>query len=387
MKDILIDLAVCIPSKNESLTISQVAATIDKGMSRYYPEMNCIIVNIDSNSNDGTSKTFLDTPTQHRKLSIQAFKKEHDGKGVNLHQFLALASEINVKYGVVIDADLENIEEEWIPNLVEPILSKKADFVTPLYSRHKFDATITNHLCLPILYGEWKATIHQPIGGEFSFSQKYIYSALKALNEIHSQPNLLSTRVDCFGIDIFLTTHAIANNFVIHQSYLGQKIHRFREIRALKSMFLDVAFTLFQTIISYRNKKVDLHTIKPPQDPTPPLETSIKIELPALHTLIAEEVGALSSGASLQYKQLTNLVESKKLNNDNQFLLSINPQEWVLILKNILDRGLSDAYLQEVIEALYPLFLARLVNHFTNIADLNFTQAQHLVEEQIKLMR
>lgn len=387
MKDIHIDLAVCIPSKNESLTISHVTATIDKGLSRYYPEMNCIIINIDSNSNDGTSKTFLDTPTQHRKVSIEAVKKEHTGKGVNLHQFLALASEMNVKCGMVIDADLESIEEEWIHNLGEPILSKKADFVTPLYSRHKFDATITNHLCVPILYGEWEATIHQPIGGEFSFSQKYINSALKALNEIHSQPNPLSTRTDSFGIDIFLTTHAIANNFVIHQSYLGQKIHRFREIRALKSMFMDVAITLFQTITSYRNKKGDLHPIKPPQDPTPPLETSIKIELPALLTLIAEEVGVLSSGASLQYKQLTNLVESRKLNNDNQVLLSINPQEWVRILKDILDRDLSDTYLQEVIEALYPLFLARLVNHFTNIADLNFTQAEHLVKEQIKLMR
>lgn len=387
MMNMTFDLAVCIPSKNESLTISKVTSTIDKGLSRYYPKKNCIIINVDSNSNDGTSKIFLDTLTQSKKLAIQASKKKHAGKGTNLHQFLALASDMNIECGVVIDADLESIEEQWISNLIEPIPSKKADFVTPLYSRHKFDATITNHLCLPILHGEWKAAIHQPIGGEFSFSRKYIHSALITLNEIHSHKNPLSSATDCFGIDIFLTTHAIANNFTIHQSYLGQKIHRFREIRALKGMFLDVAFTLFQSTFNYRGRNVELKLIKPSQDPIPPLETNIEIELSTLSALIVKEVETLSLSASLQYNQLINLVKSRELDNNSGTLLLITSQDWALILKDILNKKPRPAQLQEIVEALYPLFLARLADHFTNIADLDFSQAEHFVKSQINLMQ
>lgn len=382
------DIAICIPSKNEKSTIASVTSTIDRGLNQHYPEVNCVIINIDSHSNDGTQKLFLDTPTRCKKVSLLSSKQSYTGKGINLHQFLTIASNMGVKCGVVIDADLESIAEGWIPNLIEPILLKNADFVAPLYSRHKYDATITNHLCVPIIFGEWGTAIRQPIGGEFSFSQKYIQSALNALNEIHSQESNLSAAVDRFGIDIFLTTHAIANNFEIYQSYLGQKVHRFREIRELRGMFLDVSFTLFQVISMYRGitKKHDL--LYSPQEATPPLESDLCIEPSELCTLIASEVAALSTNSLSQYCRLIDLIQPNRPTHNNRgAILAITMQEWVVILKYFLNRCLHNLHSQDLIEALYPLFLARLVDHFSIIANLKYVNAEFIVQEQMKLMR
>lgn len=382
------DIAVCIPSKNENSTIVKVTTTIDRGLSQYYPELKCVIINIDSNSNDETRQLFIDTPTNCKKISILASKNGRFGKGVNLHQFLLLAGKMNVKCGATIDADLESINEEWIQNLVEPILSKKADFITPLYSRHKYDATITNHLCRPIIFSKWKALIYQPIGGEFSFSQKYIQSVLNELNKVHLEQSTLSNAIDRFGIDIFLTIHAIANNFKIYQAYLGQKIHRFREICELKGMFLDVATALFQIIPACGNVNTKQCLMHPPQQVISPLESSLHIDFHQLSTLITEEVAALSTNSLNQYLGLINLIRPRSLiSKEGEILLTITPQEWVVILQCIQNRYSSKSYLDENIEALYPLFLARLASHFSTIGNLRYAQAESLIQQQAQLMR
>ena len=48
---------------------------------------------------------------------------------------------------------------------VEP-LQDGYDFVNPIYSRHKYDGTITNHVCYPLLNGVLCTNLRQPIGGE-----------------------------------------------------------------------------------------------------------------------------------------------------------------------------------------------------------------------------
>ena len=388
MKNTPYDIAVCIPSKNENSTIARVTSTIDRGLSQHYPEIKCAIINIDSNSKDGTQELFINTPTRCKKISLLASKKSYSGKGVNLHQFLFIANEMNVKCGVAIDADLESINEGWLPNLIEPILSKKADFVVPLYSRHKYDATITNHICLPIIFGIWGSTIRQPIGGEFSFSKNYIHSALDALNVLHLHESNLSAAVDRFGIDIFLTTHAITSNFIIHQSYLGQKVHRFREIQDLKGMFFDVSLTLLEVVSKYRVTTKKHNPIHPPQDATPPLESNLHLPLSEFDTLIAGEVAALSANSMNQYYRLIDLIRPNHLiHNKNGALKAITSQEWVVILKYILGRCLQGPPSKTFVEALYPLFLARLVDHFSIVENLKYTEAEFLVQEQAKLMR
>ncbi len=93
------------------------------------------------------------------------------------------------------------------------------DYVTPIYLRHKYDGTITNHIAYPILRTLYGLRVRQPIGGDFGFSGRLAraFLAEKAWND----------KIANFGIDIWMTTIAIARRFNVCQAFLGSpKIHR-----------------------------------------------------------------------------------------------------------------------------------------------------------------
>jgi hypothetical protein len=372
------DIAICIPSKDEGHTISNVVRIVDAGLREYYPQKKSIIINIDSYSSDDTCDHFLSTPSVTPKISIKESRDSRLGKGINLHKFFSLAEEMTIECGAVIDGDLESIDPKWIFQLLQPVLADGIDFVTPLYSRHKYDATITNQLCFPLLYGKWGVAVRQPIGGEFAFSQRYITSALRELNHLNTASEVVMPFVDAFGIDIFLTTHALKNQFSIHQSYLGQKLHRFREISTLKNMFTDVAAALFTQLS--KEHKGDLPKSYPLDllEATPAFETDIVIDGEASKAHLIAEHAKLKDATLKIYQVLAKIAKPQNDPNKDSALLSINSDEWVNILAYYLRNPVSPENLRDTLAALYPLFIARLNDQFKQVANLNYQESEKI---------
>ena len=46
----------------------------------------------------------------------------------------------------MVDSDLRNITADWAKYLIDPILEKGYQYVSPVYVRHKYDGTITNNI-------------------------------------------------------------------------------------------------------------------------------------------------------------------------------------------------------------------------------------------------
>ena len=129
--------------------------------------MKWVIVNADGGSREGTSDVIASStggvPT------ITGAYVGPPGKGSAFRAIFEVASELEVQACAVVDSDLRSITPEWIHRLISPVREGRADYVTPLYARHKFDGTITNNVAYPLtraLYG-WR--LRQPIGGEFGF--------------------------------------------------------------------------------------------------------------------------------------------------------------------------------------------------------------------------
>jgi glycosyltransferase involved in cell wall biosynthesis len=385
------DIAVCVPTKNESLTIANVVSIIDAGLKKYYANLKSIIINIDSQSIDNTTSTFLKTPTTSEKLAVSADIENKTGKGINIYKFLNIAKDMRATCGVVIDGDLESIAPEWIWELVQPIISGESDFVAPLYSRHKYDATITNHLCFPIIYAEWGEVVRQPIGGEFSFSQRYIVSALNDLDNRHTDAHQTTDAINAFGIDIFLTTHAIQNKFLLQQSYLGRKTHRFREIHTLKSMFLDVTTVLFYQIRQNRQNisnslQAQLERVLT-QKPTPAFEIDMEIDSDAITRHLLSEFSDLNSHALETYFRLTQLIDSERASRrPREALLAVDTSQWTNIIKLFIRDDLFSPTLGVSLQALYPLFLARIYDHFSNVKQLSYAESESLLFDQASLL-
>ena len=235
------DIIVGIPSYNESDTIPYVTKTVGEGLAEYFPDKKSIIVNVDNNSPDNTKEAFLGTKTRIEKKYISTAHGIR-GKGNNILNLFNFAKQVDAEVVIVVDADLKSITKEWIEYLGRPVVDGY-DYVTPLYSRHQFDGTITNHMCYPVMFGILSMDIRQPIGGEFAFSPKLIKHLLKqSWTESAKQ----------YGIDIFMSLNAALGGFKICQSGLGAKIHK-ASAPKLGIMFEQVIETLLTILVNNKN--------------------------------------------------------------------------------------------------------------------------------------
>jgi hypothetical protein len=133
---------------------------------------------------------------------------------------------------------------EWVELLLKPALSD-FDYVAPLYQRHKYDGTITNNIIYPLTRALYGKQVRQPIGGDFGFSGR--------MTKFYLSKEVWETDVARYGIDIWMTTSAVANGFKTCQSFLGAKIHDPKDPGTdLSSMLSQVVGATFDLMETYR---------------------------------------------------------------------------------------------------------------------------------------
>ncbi|MFH1671816.1 MAG: glycosyl transferase family 2, partial [Pseudomonadota bacterium] len=104
--------------------------------------------------------------------------------------------------------------------------------------------TITNSIVYPLTRALYGKSIRQPIGGDFGFSGK--------LASFYLTKDVWETDVARFGIDIWMTTTAVANSFKICQAYLGAKIHDAKDPGSdLSAMLHQVVSSVFKLMEEY----------------------------------------------------------------------------------------------------------------------------------------
>jgi len=237
------DMVVGIPSYHEADNIAYPTDVASRGLIECFPDKKAVIINVDNHSTDGTKDAFLNTPTKIPKIYIST-PPGVKGKGNNFKNLFEAVVELNAKAVVVVDADLKSITPQWIRYLGEPLLGR-FDYVAPIYARHKYDGSITNHIAYPMLRSLFGLRVRQPIGGDFGFSGKLARAFLSE--------KLWNDKIANFGIDIWMTTIAIARRFNICQAFLGTpKIHNPKDPgKDLGPMFTQVVSTLFDLMIDF----------------------------------------------------------------------------------------------------------------------------------------
>jgi glucosylglycerate synthase len=262
------DILVGIPSYNNANTIGHVVKAVQAGLLKYFPDKQSVLVNSDGGSIDNTKEIVKEAGVDLNSILIHHNAEKFfkistpyqgiPGKGSSFRTIFEIASALNVKACAVVDSDLRSITPEWIELLISPVLNNGFDFVAPYYHRHKYDGTITNSIIYPMTRALYGKHIRQPIGGDFGFSGK--------LAEFYASKNVWQTDVARFGIDIWMTTSAVASGFKICQSFLGAKIHDAKDPSAdLSSMLYQVVNSLFKLMDEYSSvwKTVD-HSINIP---------------------------------------------------------------------------------------------------------------------------
>ncbi len=222
------DILVGIPSYNNARTIGHVVRAVQAGLAKYFPNQKAVLIDSDGGSTDGTVQIVQNTAIENyesiliRHRNAPVFKMAipyHGipGKGSAFRTVFEIADALNVKACAVVDSDLRSITPEWAELLLKPVLEEGFDYVAPLYHRHKYDGTITNSIIYPLTRALYGKQVRQPIGGDFGFSGR--------LAKFYLGKEVWESDVARYGIDIWMTTEAIANDFKVAQSFLGAKIH------------------------------------------------------------------------------------------------------------------------------------------------------------------
>jgi len=232
------DILVGIPSYNNQSTIEHVIQMVSHGLFNHYKDMRSVILVADGGSTDDTrevAREFQIKPWQEKIVSIY---RGPAGKGSAFRSIFEAGKRLKVKACMVVDSDLRSITSDWVKYLLEPVLEMGYEYVSPLYSRYKYDGTITNNIVYNLTRVLYGLRIRQPIGGDFAFAGR--------LAGYYVEQDVWETDVARYGIDIWMTTNAITNNFKICQSNLGVKIHDAKDPgESLGPMFRQVIHTLF----------------------------------------------------------------------------------------------------------------------------------------------
>ena len=250
------DLVIGIPSYNNSRTIAHVVRAAYAGLAKYFPQLTAVVINSDGGSTDNTRDAVLSAQVDdnHVMLVSTPLVAAHrlsfpyhgvPGKGSAFRLVFRMAARLQAKACAVVDSDLRSITPEWIDMLLRPILFASYDFVAPYYQRHKYDGTITNSIVYPLTRSLYGVRVRQPIGGEFGISARLIARYLERDD--------WDTDVARYGIDIWMTTVAIAEGFRVCQSFLGAKLHDAKDPSSdLSAMLQQVVGSVFMLMEEYQ---------------------------------------------------------------------------------------------------------------------------------------
>ncbi len=387
------DILVGIPSYNNERTIGHVVRAAQYGLAKYFPKFRAVIMNSDSGSIDKTrdivreTSVYTDLDTilvEHPVYPAQSFPIAYNGilgKGSAFKAIFEAARLLRVKVCVVIDSDLRSISPEWIEFLAGPILIKDYDYVCPLYSRHKYDGTITNSIVYPLTRALYGLRVRQPIGGDFGFSSKLVKFFLSK--------DVWKTDVARYGIDIWMTTTAINEGCKICQSFLGAKIHDVKDpARSLGPMFKQVVGTLFHLMCNYeshwrkvtRSRPTAMYGFRSEVSPEPVL---VNLEL-----LIDKFRKGLNENHDywftfLPQERVRQLEKVAKLSLDN---FSLSQELWV---RTVYDFAVAyhqrkdkpQEILDKLIASLVPIYFGRTASFIIETKKMPTYEAEKVIEE------
>ncbi len=252
------DVLIGIPSFNNARTIGHVVRAVSAGLAKYFPDARAVLVNSDGGSRDGTpdivaqedfhsAGTILVRPPSGPLPKIITPYLGPPGKGSAFRTIFEIARRLEARACAVVDSDLRSITPEWVQLLLAPVLHESFDYVCPLYSRHKYDGTITNAIVYPLVRSLFGKRVRQPIGGDFGFSGR--------LAAHYLSHEVWQGDVARYGIDIWMTTTALSGDFTVCQAYLGAKIHDAKDPGAdLTSMLVQVTGSLFAQIEAHAER-------------------------------------------------------------------------------------------------------------------------------------
>jgi hypothetical protein len=372
------DILVGIPCYNNEDTLVHVVQSVSHGVFEHYRNRRAVIMIADGGSTDDSRDRVAEFQLRPWQEKLVTVYRGVGGKGSALRAIFEAAHQLEVKACVCVDSDLRSINPHWVKYLTDPVLEQGYEFVAPVYSRYKYDGTITNNIVYNLVRTLYGKRIRQPIGGDFAFSA--------GLARHYLEQEVWDGDIARFGIDIWMTINALTEGARVCQANLGVKVHDAKDpSEALGPMFRQVCGTLFslmeQTEAAWLpvlgSEAVPVFGMEETLTPEPiqvnqgrmvkEFEEGMRLFGPVWRELFSPEVFAALEQACGQPA--------------DRFLLPV--ETWVKLLYELAARyhGLKE-HRMKMLSVMTPLYLARVASFINRTTDMDNEGAEAVVEEQ-----
>ena len=225
------------------------------------------------------------------------------------------------------------------------------------------------------MYGK---EIRQPVGGEFALSRRLVEKLIK-------HPKFPSG----FGIDIFITTSALADNMRVAESTLGVKNHASTKgyknfEKSLLPMFDQVVSTLFELTLYNKEKIKNISDIEKVTrfgniDDVPVNESVINHK--ELYQKFLEEAPKILNSDVFSQKTKEHL---KEIIN-NKGMVSVNV--WCDAIFDAFDYYVKTLDIESVLRSLRLVWMGRLASFVQQTQFMNNSDTECLIKGQIDIFK
>jgi glycosyltransferase involved in cell wall biosynthesis len=375
------DILVGIPCYNNEETIVHVVQMVSHGLHRHFRDRRAVIMIADGGSTDDSRDRVTDFQLKPWQEKVITIYRGVGGKGSALRALFEAAHRLGVSVCVCVDSDLRSINPDWVRYLIEPVLERDFEFVAPVYSRYKYDGTITNNIVYNLVRALYGKRIRQPIGGDFAFGRR--------LARHYLGQDVWGTDIARFGIDIWMTLSAVVERARVCQANLGVKIHDAKDpAEALGPMFRQVCGTFFALLEAHES----YWTKTGPSEAVPVFGLDTTVEPEPIRVNQERMVREFSEGWRLfgpVYREIFSREVSRNLEQASglkpkafQFPVEI----WVKLLYELAARYHQLGHHRiKLLTMMTPLYLGRVASFITRTRDMSSEQAELLVEEQAQV--
>jgi hypothetical protein len=244
-----VDVAVGLLTYNSAETLDGVMGVAIEGLARHFSSLKAALIVSDAGSSDATRE-------RAAAAALPTIVAEHEapagervsvpfhgipGRGSGLRTTFEIAHRLGARALVLLEADMVSASADWIQRLATPVLDGKADFVAPVYARHRYEGTISRLLLSPLLRALYGRRLSQPLGGQQALSARL-------LEHLLINPKWSSTGGDIS--DLWITGTAIADGFAVAETWLGRHQVRSRtrtsDLPTMLAQTVGAAFRLMQ---------------------------------------------------------------------------------------------------------------------------------------------
>jgi hypothetical protein len=244
-----VDVAVGLLTYNAAETIDGVLEAAASGLARHFAGLRSALVAADGGSSDDTRERVAAGVLPALVVPYEAPAGERvgvpfhgvPGRSAALRTTFAVVHRLRARALVLLEADVVSATPDWMASLAGPLLAEKADFVAPVYVRHRYAGTISRLVLGPLVRALYGRRLQQPFGGQQGLSARLIEHLL-----IHPKWSWTGQDVS----DLWITGTAIADGFAVWEAWLGRHEVRSQtrttDLPTMLAQTLGAAFTVME---------------------------------------------------------------------------------------------------------------------------------------------